>query len=54
MKPITIPEMLIAAAILSLMYLFIIWADRKKKKDEKKWPSADVKRLDDFERKISE
>lgn len=53
MKPITIPEMLIAAAILFLMYCFIIWADRKKKKDEKKWPSADIHRLDEHEKKIS-
>ena len=53
MKPISIPEMLIAAPIVFLMWYFIWWADRKRKKDEKKYPSATVKRLDEFEEKIS-
>lgn len=45
--------MFIAAGVLFLMWVFIWWADRKRRKDEKKYPRADIKRLDDFEEKIS-
>lgn len=35
------------------MYLFVYWAEKRKIKDQNKYPSATIRRLDEFEEKIS-
>ena len=41
-----------APAMIAAMFLFVTWADKKRKKDIKK--RAPVKLLDEFENKISD
>ena len=47
-------NLLIAAGSIGLTFLFITWADRKKRRDQRRqYPSAMSRKLDDHEEKIS-
>lgn len=55
MKPISIPEILLSVIILSIGYALVFYWQNKAMKDKakRKYPSADVYKLDEFEKKIS-
>lgn len=50
-------NLIIPLAFIGIAFLFVTWADRKRNKEKKRYPSATIKRidnLDEMEGKISE